>query len=158
MSERVLEQSTALNARHPNGESELIAARKESRGLYWAVGIFSFFANMLMLTGPLYMLQVYDRVLGSRSLETLIALTILVAFLYGIMGLLDYARGRIMGRVAARFQARLERRVFDMRAHAYTTGPAEESGKIQEEDILIKCNNTSLRGIPFFKVKFLICI
>ena len=50
-----------------------------------------------MLTGPLYMLQVYDRVLGSRSEETLIALSILVAFLYGMMGLLDYARGRIMG-------------------------------------------------------------
>ena len=59
------------------------------------------------------MLQVYDRVLGSRSIETLIALSVLVVFLYGMMGLLDYARGRIMGRVAARFQARLDRRVFD---------------------------------------------
>ena len=58
------------------------------------VGIFSFFANLLMLTGPIYMLQVYDRVLGSRSEETLIALSILVAFLYGIMGILDYTRGR----------------------------------------------------------------
>lgn len=95
------------------GREELRAARKESRGLYWFVGIFGFFANLLMLTGPLYMLQVYDRVLGSRSVETLIALSVLVLFLYGMMGLLDYARGRIMGRVAARFQARLDRRVFD---------------------------------------------
>ena len=77
------------------------------------VGIFGFFANLLMLTGPLYMLQVYDRVLGSRSVETLIALSVLVLFLYGMMGLLDYARGRIMARVGARFQARLDRRVFD---------------------------------------------
>ena len=95
------------------GKEELRAARKESRGLYWFVGIFGFFANLLMLTGPIYMLQVYDRVLGSRSIETLIALSVLVVFLYGMMGLLDYARGRIMGRVAARFQARLDRRVFD---------------------------------------------
>ncbi|MBR9843935.1 MAG: type I secretion system permease/ATPase [Rhodobacteraceae bacterium] len=95
------------------GLAELKAARRESRRLYWAVGIFSFFANLLMLTGPLYMLQVYDRVLGSRSEATLIALSILVAFLFGIMGLLDYARGRIMARVGARFQARLDRRVFD---------------------------------------------
>ncbi|WP_306113302.1 MULTISPECIES: type I secretion system permease/ATPase [unclassified Roseovarius] len=95
------------------GREELRAARKESRHLYWFVGIFGFFANLLMLTGPLYMLQVYDRVLGSRSVETLIALSVLVVFLYGMMGLLDYSRGRIMGRVAARFQARLDRRVFD---------------------------------------------
>ena len=42
-----------------------------------------------MLTGPIYMLQVYDCVVGSRSEATLIALTMLVAFLYGMMGLLD---------------------------------------------------------------------
>ena len=67
---------------------------------------------MLMLTGPLYMLNVYDRVLGSGSFETLLALTVLVAFLYGCMGVLDFVRGRIMGRVGARFQAQLDRRVF----------------------------------------------
>ena len=68
-----------------------------------------FFVNLLMLTGPIYMLQVYDRVLGSRSEATLIALTMLVAFLYGIIGLLDFAHGRIMGRVGANFQARIVR-------------------------------------------------
>lgn len=66
-----------------------------------------------MLAGPLYMLQVYDRVLGSRSEATLIALSLLVAFLYGMMGLLDYSRGRVMGRVGARFQAALDERVFN---------------------------------------------
>jgi len=96
-----------------NGRNELSAIRRESRGLFWIVALFSFFVNLLMLTGPIYMLQVYDRVLGSRSLETLIALTVLVAFLFLMMGILDYARGRIMARVGARFQARLDRRVFD---------------------------------------------
>ena len=85
------------------GVDELRAARMESRALYWFVAVFGFFANLLMLTGPLYMLQVYDRVLGSRSEETLIALTLLVAFLYGMMGVLDYTRGRIMARAGARF-------------------------------------------------------
>ncbi|ETX28016.1 type I secretion system permease/ATPase [Roseivivax isoporae] len=96
-----------------SGLSELRAVRRESRGYYWFVGIFSFFVNLLMLTGPIYMLQVYDRVLGSRSIETLIALSVLVVFLYGMMGLLDYVRGRVMGRVAARFQSKLDMRVFD---------------------------------------------
>ncbi|KEJ94909.1 type I secretion system permease/ATPase [Pseudosulfitobacter pseudonitzschiae] len=95
------------------GVAELRRARSESRSLYWLVGVFSLFANLLMLTGPLYMLSVYDRVLGSRSEATLIALSLLVLFLYGVMGILDYTRSRIMARVGARFQMRLDRRVFD---------------------------------------------
>ncbi|MEM6375187.1 MAG: type I secretion system permease/ATPase [Pseudomonadota bacterium] len=112
------------------GREELLSARRESRGLYWFVGIFSFFVNLLMLTGPIYMLQVYDRVLGSRSVETLLALSVLVLFLYGMMGFLDYARGRVMGRVAARFQARLDRRVFDavVRKSALAPDAQTESG------------------------------
>ena len=95
------------------GLDELRRIRRRSRPYFWFVAIFSFVVNMLMLTGPLYMMQVYDRVLGSRSVATLIALSILVVFLYSMMGLLDYVRGRVMARVAARFQAALDLRVFD---------------------------------------------
>ena len=101
--------SDELTAR---GRAELLSARRESRTLYWMVALFSFFVNMLMLTGPLYMLNVYDRVLGSRSLETLIALLVLVGFLYACMGILDFVRGRVMGRIGAQFQAKMDRRVF----------------------------------------------
>ena len=51
------------------GKKELKSIRNESMRFYWFVGLFSIFANFLMLTGPLYMLQIYDRVLGSRSVE-----------------------------------------------------------------------------------------
>ncbi len=95
------------------GLQELRSVRAQSRSLYWTVAVFSFFVNLLMLTGPLYMLQVYDRVLGSGSRETLFALSLLVVFLYGLMGLIDFARGRIMARVGARFQDALDQRVFD---------------------------------------------
>ena len=101
--------SDELNAK---GRAELRETRRKSRPLYWMVALFSFFVNLLMLTGPLYMLNIYDRVLSSRSFETLIALSVLVAFLYGMMGILDFVRGRVMGRVGARFQASLDRRVF----------------------------------------------
>ncbi|MGZ2256670.1 type I secretion system permease/ATPase [Roseobacter sp. A03A-229] len=74
--------------------------------------VFSIFVNLLMLTGPLFMLQVYDRVLGSGSEETLVALFVLVGFLYALMAMLDYARGRIVARFGARFQALLDRRIF----------------------------------------------
>lgn len=114
-----------------NGLAELKAARRANRSLFWAVGIFSVFVNLLMLTGPLYMLQVYDRVLGSGSKETLLALSVLVAFLFAMMGLLDYARGRILARIGARFQASLDRRIFSavLRANARGRGvEGTESG------------------------------
>jgi ATP-binding cassette subfamily C protein len=99
-------------AEHLKGTQELRDARSQSGSLLWVVGLFSVFVNLLMLTGPLFMLQVYDRVLGSRSEATLIALFGLVTFLFLMMGLLDLARGRVMVRVGAAFQARLEGRVF----------------------------------------------
>ena len=107
-----------------NGLAELKAARRNSRGLFWAVGTFSVFVNLLMLTGPLYMLQIYDRVIGSGSEETLLALSVLVTFLFTMMGFLDYARGRILARVGARFQSGLDRRVFSavLRANAQGRG------------------------------------
>ena len=86
--------------------------RARSRGLLWTAALFSVFINALMLTGPLFMLQIYDRVLGSRSTETLTALFILMAFLFATMGVLDYLRGRVLARIAANLQAQLESRVF----------------------------------------------
>ena len=118
-----------------NGEAELRAARRESRMLYWAVGIFSFFVNTLMLTGPLYMMNVYDRVLGSRSLETLIALSVLVTFLYVTMSVLDIVRGRIMGRIGARFQARLDERVFSASIRGASLGKAMRESQTGLRDL-----------------------
>ena len=92
--------------------SKLIQARKQGSKLLLAVGLFSAFVNILMLTGPLFMLQVYDRVLSSRSTETLTALFILVVLLYSFMGFLDYARGRVMARFGERFQTYLDETVF----------------------------------------------
>ena len=117
------------------GRAELIEARRESRTLYWMVGIFSLFVNLLMLTGPLYMLNVYDRVLGSRSLETLIALSVLVGFMYGMMGILDYVRGRVMGRVGARFQSKMDRRVFGAVLKATTLNRAPEEARTGLRDL-----------------------
>ncbi|MEO9651591.1 MAG: type I secretion system permease/ATPase [Roseobacter sp.] len=95
------------------GLAELKSARASGTWLLWSVFLFSIFVNLLMLTGPLFMLQVYDRVLGSRSEETLFALSILVVALYGLMGVIDYARGRVLARFGARFQSLLDDRVFD---------------------------------------------
>lgn len=95
-----------------SGKSELQAARRTGLKLLSPVFLFSIFVNVLMLTGPLFMMQVYDRVLSSRSEETLVTLFLLVGVLYALMGFLDYARGRVLARFGARFQNALDRRVF----------------------------------------------
>lgn len=82
------------------------------RGALIGVALFSAVMNLLMLTGPLFMLQVYDRVLASRSSATLLILTAIVVFLFVLMGLLDNVRGRILARIGAAFQASLDARVF----------------------------------------------
>lgn len=96
-----------------DGKDELGAARARELPLLMAVGLFSFTVNLLMLTGPLFMMQVYDRVLTSRSVPTLVALFALITFLFVLMGIVDLARNRVMIRVAMRFHDRMQARIFD---------------------------------------------
>jgi PrtD family type I secretion system ABC transporter len=121
-----------------SGLPELQLARQSGARLLAAAFVFSVFVNLLMLTGPIFMLQIYDRVLASRSEETLVALFLLVALLYGVMGLLDYARGRVLARFGARFQAGLEHRVFHaslkQAQHSGQTA-AQRSGQVDLDTI-----------------------
>ena len=117
------------------GHAELRAARADQLKLFWAVGIFSVLVNILMLTGPLYMLQVYDRVLGSRSEATLVALSLLVTFLFLAMGLLDHARSRIMARIGAAIQDKLDHRVFAAAMKRLALAPTDPVGLAAQRDL-----------------------
>lgn len=97
----------------PQGSSDLTTALQAVRGSFVMTGVFSFFINILMLTAPLYMLQVYDRVLTSRSHPTLIALTILAGGMLLVMGALDFIRSRILVRSGARIDEKLNGSVFN---------------------------------------------
>jgi PrtD family type I secretion system ABC transporter len=88
------------------------AAIGAARGAFVSIGIFSFAINLLMLVVPIYMLQVYDRVLASRSLDTLLMLTLLAVGLLGASALLELVRSRIMVRVGAALDDRLNGAVF----------------------------------------------
>ncbi len=83
-----------------------------SKDLFIAVGLFSGVINLLALTGSFYMLQVYDRVLPSNSVPTLIGLTVLMALLYVANGFLDFIRVRVMGRVGVRVDNDVRASVF----------------------------------------------
>lgn len=105
---------------------ELAEFRRRNAWILWSVLLFSMFVNVLMMTGPLYMLQVYERVLGSGSEETLLALSILVVFLFAMMGILDFARARLAARYGARLQEAFDARVFRAAmARAQRTGQAQ---------------------------------
>jgi ATP-binding cassette subfamily C protein len=123
------------SAETARGRAELREAQAENRKLFLAVMLFSALVNLLMLTGPIYMLQVYDRVLGSRSVETLVALSVLVVFLFVMMGLLDHARSRITARIGARFQERLDRRVFSAALRLNSVLPNEPAGLAAQRDL-----------------------
>ena len=75
-------------------------ALRRCRKGFVGVTLFSAFANILMLVAPVYMLQMYDRVLTSASYETLIVLTLVAVFLLSCFGLLDWVRQRMMARIA----------------------------------------------------------
>ncbi|KUJ82706.1 hypothetical protein AVO45_18840 [Ruegeria marisrubri] len=78
-------------------------ALRALRGSFVQAGLFSAAINLLMLTGPIYMLQIYDRVLASGSVPTLLGLFLIVVVLYAFMGIYEFIRSRLLSRAAYRF-------------------------------------------------------
>lgn len=107
-------------------ESEVKNAVRASRRALNGIFIFSAFINILMLAGPIFMLQVYDRVLSSGSYPTLLTLFAITAVLYGFIGFLELARSRIVARVGAEIDQRLGDRIFEasLRKSLATQGAA----------------------------------
>ena len=95
-----------------NGPGALRRAFGCVRGGFAMAAILSCAVNLLMLTGPLFMLQVYDRVLASGSVPTLTALLGLVVGLYAMMGVFDFLRTRILSRAAHRIDGELAPHAF----------------------------------------------
>lgn len=79
-----------------------------------SVGVLSCVANILMLTGPLFMLQVYDRVLTSRSLPTLAVLVALVCGLFVFLAIIDMIRSRLLLRVGQQIDVAINQKIFSM--------------------------------------------
>ena len=93
-------------------DDELGKAVRALRNALVTVAVFSGFINVLMLSPAIYMLQVYDRVLGSRNETTLLVLTLLVVGAFLFMAALEAVRGWVLIRVGARLDAQLNSRVF----------------------------------------------
>jgi ATP-binding cassette subfamily C protein len=92
---------------------ELAAALRSCRTAIIALGCASALINVLYLSGSVYMLEVYDRVLTSRSVATLVGLTVLVVVLYAFQGFLDLLRGRVLIRIGRYLGQSLSIRVYE---------------------------------------------
>ncbi len=108
--------------------SELGDALRACRGAFIGVGVMSCMINLLYLTGSLFMLEVYDRVLPSRSVPTLVGLAILAGGLYMAQGVLDLIRVRILGRIGTALDESLNSRVFDTIVRLPLTAGARNDG------------------------------
>lgn len=84
----------------PDHANPYRAALRRLRPAVVMVALFSALLSVLMLTGSIYMLQVYDRVLSSGSVPTLVGLFAIVIVLYGFLGLYDFLRSRMLSRAA----------------------------------------------------------
>jgi ATP-binding cassette subfamily C protein len=93
-----------------------------------AVAVFSIFVNLLMLTLPIYLFQLSDRVLTSRSLDTLLMLTVLALSFIGVLSMLDILRRQVLGRLATSFETMLGGPIL---ASIITTSKTSDSASIQ---------------------------
>src|SRR5215475_9179080 len=89
------------------------AALESCRNVFLGLGVISGVINILMLTGSFFMLQVYDRVLPSQSVPTLVGLALLATALYAFQGALEVIRSRVNVRIGAHLDLTLSSRVYD---------------------------------------------
>ncbi|MFG1404397.1 type I secretion system permease/ATPase [Xanthobacter sediminis] len=125
--------------------------------------VFSGAVNLLALTAPLFMLELYDRAIPSRSIPTLIALLILAVGLFAVSGFLDIVRGRVMSRVAGLIDTQISARVFStiagaplrIRMNGDILKPAQEADQIRM--FLSGLGPSALFDLPWMPVFLGVC-
>ncbi|MEO8013470.1 MAG: type I secretion system permease/ATPase [Polaromonas sp.] len=114
--------------------SELTATLWAFRQEFLIVGILSFLSNLLMLAPTIYMLQIFDRVMPSQSELTLVAVSLITLFLFGVMACSEWLRSRVLVRAGMRFDEQLSTRVFNASFEAYlsqsSTPPSRAFGDL----------------------------
>src|ERR1700742_2285481 len=147
----------------PTPSSELRDARAACTHAFIAIAVMSGLINILYLTGSFYMLEVYDRVLPSRSVPTLVALSILALTLFAFQGILDVIRSRILVRIAATLDERLSARVYDivvqlpLRTRGQGDGLAPLRDLDQIRSFLVTTGPLALFDLPWMPFYLLIC-
>src|ERR1700730_5269874 len=145
------------------GSAELAAALGACRRAFLAIGLFSGMSNILMLTGSLFMLGVYDRVLRRRRVPTLVALWILTAGLYAAQGFIDAIRSRILVRIGDSLDETMSMRVYDaiVRLPLKIGGKGDGSQPIRDLDsvrgFLSGAGPSAFFDLPWLPVYLAVC-
>ncbi|MEA2873363.1 MAG: ATP-binding cassette, subfamily type secretion system permease/ATPase [Hyphomicrobiales bacterium] len=156
-----------MSAARPGNRSASSSELREALAACWhafiAVALMSGLINILYLTGSFYMLEVYDRVLPSRSIPTLIALSVLALALFAFQGILDVIRSRILVRVAASLDEKLSGRVYDivvqlpMRSKGQSDGLAPLRDLDQIRSFLVSTGPLALFDLPWMPIYIILC-
>jgi PrtD family type I secretion system ABC transporter len=156
-----------MSAARPATRSQASSELREALSACWhafiGVALLSGLINILYLTGSFYMLEVYDRVLPSRSIPTLVALSLLAVILFAFQGILDVIRSRILVRIAAALDERLSGRVYDivvqlpLRTKLQGDGLAPLRDLDQIRAFLVTSGPLALFDLPWMPLYLIIC-
>jgi ATP-binding cassette subfamily C protein len=115
-----------------------------------SVGFFSCLMNVLLLTGPFFMLQIYDRVLTSRSVSTLLALALIAGVLYFFYGAFDWTRARLLARLSKAFDRDVSLAAFHQSAMMRAGGPSPAQDLRQVQQFIAGPSLATLFDVPWF--------
>ena len=139
-----------MNAFIPRNEiADIIRTRSK---VFWNVGAFTAFINILMLVPSVYMLQVYDRALPSRNEITLLMLTLIMLGMFGIMALLEYVRSMVVIRIGSQLDMRLNTRIYTAAYEANLKNGASDAGQMLSDLTTLRQFLTGSALFAFFDV------
>src|SRR5215203_6229495 len=143
--------------------SELRTVLASCRHAFLGIALMTGMINVLYLTGSFFMLEIYDRVLPSRSVPTLVGLAIIAFVLYAFQGVLDVLRGRVLVRIGTSLDEALSRRVFDLLVRLPLKAPTAGDGLQPVRDLdqvrgfLSSLGPTALFDLPWMPLYIAIC-
>ena len=143
-------QASASSSRKELRDNDIVkAALGAARGSVINLTIFSFGLNLLVLTGPIYMLQVYDRVLSSRSIDTLLAVSLLAAVMYFAYGGLEFVRSALFSRIGTAAERKMGPRLIDAVMRANLAAGSRSNQALQDMRTLRNFISSPAPGVIF---------
>ncbi|WP_426578518.1 type I secretion system permease/ATPase [Xenorhabdus stockiae] len=127
--------------------TDIIRARSK---VFWTIGLFTAFINLLMLVPSIYMLQIYDRVLPSSNTMTLLMLTLITLGMYAIIGGLEYIRSQVVIRIGSQFDMCLNQRVYTASYESNLKNGSTDAGQMLNDLSTIRQFLTGSALFAFF--------
>lgn len=141
--------------------SELQTSLRKCLGALGTVALMSGGSNILALTGSIFMLAVYDRVIPSGSVPTLVALGLIALIAYGLQTLFDILRAQMLTRVGLVFRESLDGRIYDITIRNAATGNYRPGGAVRDLDsvqgFMSSMGPTALFDLPWLPLYLGIC-